>query len=127
MALNSLHHSPDAAPGGEGLLSGGPLSLMQQRIMEHARGSVGALGAPPAGVDTPEALRRLRAPCFYGADDDVKLGNYNPDLLSLPAVGNHAVPLADLWGPGGRRRVADFVRDCATCGAGAGEEEDVRC
>ncbi|CAK0847592.1 unnamed protein product, partial [Prorocentrum cordatum] len=84
---------------------------MQQRIMEHVRDSVGALGAPPAGVDTSEALRRLRAPGFYGSDEDVKLGNYNPDLLSLPSVGSHAVPLADLWGAGGRRRVAEFVRD----------------
>ncbi|CAK0838131.1 unnamed protein product [Prorocentrum cordatum] len=63
------------------------------------------------GVDTSEALRRLRAPGFYGPDEDVKLGNYNPDLLSLPSVGSHAVPLADLRGAGGCRRVAEFVRD----------------
>ncbi|CAK0805153.1 unnamed protein product, partial [Prorocentrum cordatum] len=84
---------------------------MQQRMMEHVRDSVGALGAPPAGVDTSEALRRLRAHGFYGSDEDVKLGNYNPDLLSLPSVGSHAVSLADLRGAGGRRRVAEFVRD----------------
>ncbi|CAK0856443.1 unnamed protein product [Prorocentrum cordatum] len=63
------------------------------------------------GVDTSEALRRLRAHGFYGSDEDVKLGNYNPDLLSLPSAGSHAVPLADLRGAGGRRRVAEFVRD----------------
>ncbi|CAK0844144.1 unnamed protein product, partial [Prorocentrum cordatum] len=82
---------------------------MQQRIMEHVRDSVGALGAPPAGVDTSETLRRLRAPGFYGSDEGVKLGNYNPELPSLPSVGSHAVPLADLRGAGGRRRVADNV------------------
>ena len=74
--------------------------------MEHVRESVGSLGAPPTGVDTPEALRKLRVPSVYGLDGDVKLGTYNPDLLALPAVGSHAVPLAALWGDGGRRRVA---------------------
>ena len=79
--------------------------------MEHVHDSAGSPGAPPAGVDTPEALRELRAPSFYGSDEGVGLGNYDPDLLSLPAVGNRAVPLAALWGDGGGRRVAEFIRD----------------
>ncbi|CAK0805002.1 unnamed protein product, partial [Prorocentrum cordatum] len=80
--LNSLRLSPDVAPGGEGQLSGGHLSRTQHRIMDHARGSVGALGAPPAGVDTSGAPRRLRARGFYGSDEDVKLGNDNPEFCS---------------------------------------------
>ncbi|CAK0891391.1 unnamed protein product, partial [Prorocentrum cordatum] len=92
-------------------LCAGTLSLMQQRIMEHVRESVDSLGAPPTGVDAPEAPRKLRVPSVYGLDAGVRLGSCNPDLLALPAVGNRAVPLAALWGEGGRRRVADFVRD----------------
>jgi hypothetical protein len=39
--------------------------------MGHARKSASALGPPPAGVDTPEAPRWLRAPSFFGSDADV--------------------------------------------------------
>ncbi|CAK0868361.1 unnamed protein product [Prorocentrum cordatum] len=65
------------------------------------------------GLVTSEALRRLRAPGFYGSEEDAKLGNYNPVLLSLLSAGSHSVTLADLRGAGGRRRVAEFVRDSA--------------
>ncbi|CAK0910921.1 unnamed protein product [Prorocentrum cordatum] len=105
---------------------GGHLSLVQQRVTEHVRDSVGALGAPPAGVDSSEALRRLRAPGFYGSDEGVELGNYNPELLSLPSVGGHAVPLADFSGAGGRRRVAEFVRDCVLRAGPALERRKMR-
>ena len=70
--------------------------MMQQPVMEHARGSACSVGVQTAGVNTPEALRKLRAPSFYASNGGARLGNYDPDLLALPSVGSHAVPLAVL-------------------------------
>jgi hypothetical protein len=86
-------------------------STAQEAVLSHVRNSVQCLGPPPEGLSRSEALLQLRAFDGYGESQcPCNVKSYQPDLLSLPVCGNHAVPLAELIGDSGGNIVGDFCR-----------------
>ena len=108
-SLNLLATHQPVAPPGKGKGSR-PISLAQSSALEHIKFCVDSLGRPPADLSHAEALRQLRiGPKYSGGA--IGPGSYLSADVSLPAQGNIAVPLADLWGDGGDRVVDDFVKN----------------
>ena len=87
-------------------------SLAQKRALEFVSQSVHEMGSPPDDLSGPGALELLRATGVYGADQiPSTLGSYNPEMLSLPEVGNQPVALEDLWGKNGQQFVGTFIHN----------------
>ena len=105
-SLNALYGGPSAAGGGPAP-SGGP-SAVQQKVLDHVRLSVRALGPPPTDCDQLGALRALQLRLPY---DDVSGGPvcYDPSRVSLPEAGTRQSDLSSLWGDGGAQIVRDFI------------------
>eukprot|EP00973_Karenia_brevis_P067729 9422141-Karenia_brevis.AAC.1 len=109
MALNGMVTKQPQM--GLGCGKGGKRSLSQAQcsVFSHVKQCVDALGRPPVDLSPAEALRQLRVgpryPSFAGGP-----GSYLSAEVSLPSAGNGAVPLSELWGPGGVSEVDDFVK-----------------
>ena len=60
------------------------------------------VGRPPPGLSPAEALQQLRVADWYDIGS-ATLGSFDLVAVSLPPEGNRSVPLASLWGGGGKR------------------------
>ena len=110
-ALNSMYEAPGETnrfhAQGEDFVG---ISEAQQEVQRSVLSSVLEMGHP-TGPSGTGALRQLRAVDGYAEDQTVgAVTSYDPDLVSLPGAGWKPIPLSELWGPGGRERVDDFVR-----------------
>lgn len=103
--MNALYFGSSVAPA----KSSGNISTAQQLVHQHIFNSVQKLGGP-GPLSGAEALEQLRAFDGYGEDQaPCAVKSYTPELLSLPDMGNCAVPLDELLGCDGRSIVGDFV------------------
>ena len=84
------------------------VSAVQKDMLEHIAEAVDLMGAPPDGLTGAEALRELRVAKSYDAEEVAALAAYDFDLISWPAEGATAVPLAELWGEGGHEEISRF-------------------
>ena len=107
-SLNRLACGTPQAELGRGTGALRPLSLAQVRVLDFVSGAIESAGRPPDDLSVAEALSQLRIGPGYTCASGP--GSYLAADVSLPAVGNTPVPLAELWGPGGDRAVDDFVK-----------------
>eukprot|EP00972_Heterocapsa_arctica_P072286 10677243-Heterocapsa_arctica.AAC.1 len=70
-------------------------SLGQRLCLDRIRQAVADVGPRPSDLTGQEALSALLAKRGY-AGETATLAPLDVDLLSLPVVGNHPVPLEDL-------------------------------
>jgi hypothetical protein len=108
-ALNELEGGLSSAGPSRGSDLGCPiLTAGQTKVVTHVTRSVSRMGKPPVGMDPAGAFAELRGASVY-EDPEATLVSFDPGLISLPEVGNKAVPLADLYGEGGPQFVSDFI------------------
>ncbi len=84
----------------------------QMHAIDHIVKTVRDVGKPPADLTGSGALRMLRAAEGYTDEPAVgSLCTFNLDRVSIPDPGWNPIPLDQLWGPGGRDFVDDFVNN----------------